>query len=122
LSKPRVYVHRAGSWYSLYMNQANESALQSFADVVSERDRETPLSPAELTDRMWGCAAILSLNGIGADEITPKVLRKVATIKVICVAHYWEHLDATAKAAVVSFTEGSNACTIAVAEWTVAAR
>jgi phosphoglycerate dehydrogenase-like enzyme len=102
------------------MNQANETALQSFAEVVSDRDRDTPLSPAELTDRMWGCSAILSLNGIGADEITQEVLRKVATIKVICVSHYWGQLDETAKAAGVAFTEGSNACTIAVAEWTVA--
>jgi phosphoglycerate dehydrogenase-like enzyme len=103
------------------MNQENEAALQSFADVVSERDRDTPLSSAELSDRLWGCSAILSLNGIGADEITPGLLRQASSIKVICVAHYWGQLDEAAKAAGVSFTEGSNACTVAVAEWTVAA-
>ena len=120
MSKPGIYVHRLGEWYRLYMNKENEAALASFATVVSERSRKTPLSETALLKRMRGCSAILSLNGIGADEITADVLRRVG-IKLICVAHWWEQFAESAPAAGVLLTEGSNANTIAVAEWTVAA-
>jgi phosphoglycerate dehydrogenase-like enzyme len=120
LIKPRVYVHRLGEWYTLYMNRQNEAALAAFADVVSEGSRETPLSEAELIERMRGCKAVLSLNGVGAGEITADVLRRVG-VKVICVSHWWGQFAESSAAAGVLLTEGSNANTIAVAEWTVAA-
>ena len=121
MSKPRVYVHRLGSWYSLYMNEENEAALGSFADVVSERDRETPLSPDELVERMRGCSAILSLNGAGAKEIKADVLKAVGTIKVIVISHWWGQFVDAAKQAGITVTEGSNANTVAVAEWALTA-
>lgn len=120
MSKPKVYVHRLGEWYDLYMNRENEAALASFADVVSERDRQAPLSEIELIERMRGCAAILSLNGIGAGEITPDVLRR-SGVKLICISHWWGQFAESAREAGVELIEGSNANTLAVAEWTVAA-
>ena len=38
--KDRVYIHRAGPWYSLFMNRENETALASIADVSSEGGKE----------------------------------------------------------------------------------
>jgi D-3-phosphoglycerate dehydrogenase len=121
MTKPKVYIHRLGSWYSLYMNEENEAALKSFAEVVSEGSRETPLSAAELIKRMKGCTAILSHNGLGTDEITVDVLRAVGTIELICLSHWCEQLVDTAREAGIPITEGSNANTVAVAEWTVTA-
>jgi len=121
MSKPRVYVHRLGSWYPLYMNDENEAHLRSFAEAVSEGDRDTALSADQLAERLTGCRAILSLNGIGAEEITADVLEAVGSIEVICIAHWWAQLVDAAREAGIRVTEGSNANTIAVAEWTIAA-
>src|SRR5579862_5332069 len=110
--KPRVYVHRMGpSWYGLYMNDANEAALRSFAEVVSDGPVDSPLSPDELVKRMAGCSAILSLGGGGSHEITADVLKTVGTIRAICIAHWCEQLVGAAKEAGVTVTEGSNANT-----------
>jgi len=56
------------------MGAENEALLQSFAEMMSERDRTAPMSTDELVERMQGCRAILSLNGIGAKEITADVV------------------------------------------------
>ena len=106
MSKPKVYVHRLGSWYSLYMNEDNEAALRSFAEVVSEGNRETPLSADELIERMNGCTALLSHNGLGTDEITVDVLRSVGTIELICLSHWCEQLVDTARAAGITDAPG----------------
>ena len=121
MAKPKVYVHRLESWYELYMDAQNEALLASFADVVTERDRTTPLAPDELAERMSGCRAILSLNGTGSKEITAEVIGAVGTIELICISHWWAQLVEVARDAGVQYTEGSNANTIAVAEWTLAA-
>ena len=121
MPKPKVYVHRLGPWYSLYIDDENEARLSSFAEVVSEGGREEPMGTDELIERMQGCRAILSLNGTGASEITPEVLEAVGTIEVICISHWWEQFADAARAGDIRITEGSNANTIAVAEWTVAA-
>lgn len=121
MKKPKIYVHRLGAWYSLYMNEENEKALNSIADVVCEKDRVKPLSTDELKERMQGCSVILSLFGEGANEITADVLESVGSIKLICIAHWCEQLVDTARQAGIKTIEGSNANTIAVAEWTVAA-
>ncbi len=121
MSRPKVYIHRLGSSYSLYMDEDNEAALRSFAEVVSEGSREAPLSADELVERMNGCSAILSHNGLGTNEITVDVLRTVGTIELICLSHWCEQLVDTARAAGITVTEGSNANTIAVAEWTITA-
>lgn len=121
MPKPRVYVHRLDSWYPRYMDEENEALLASFAEVVSEGDRATPLDADELIARMAGCRAILSLNGTGTGEITTEVLKAVGTVEVICISHWWEQLVGPAQEAGIQFTEGSNANTVAVAEWTVAA-
>lgn len=121
--RPKIYIHRAGPWWPLFMDQANMSALRDFADVVHEGDRERPLSTGELAERMAGCSAILSLNGVGAAEITPDVARLVGTLKLVCIAQFWgagHFTDLTEKTG-VPVIEGSNAGTAAVAEWIVGA-
>ena len=121
MSKPKVYVHRLGDWYSLYMDEENEQLLASCAEVASERDRGEPLAPAELVARMQGAEAILSLNGMGAGEITAEVLREVGTVRLICISHIWGQFQWVTQELGIPVIEGSNANTIAVAEWTVAA-
>ena len=121
MSKPKVYVHRLASWYSLYMNDDNEALLQSFAEMVSEGDRDSCMSSGELTERMQGCRAILSLNGTGAKEITLDVLKAVGTIEVICISHWWGQFTDATREPGINVIEGSNANTIAVAEWTLTA-
>jgi phosphoglycerate dehydrogenase-like enzyme len=120
---PKVYIHRAGPWYSLFMDSANEAAICSFADVVSEGDRKLPMSASELIQRLQGCDAILSLNGEGANEITADIVQSVASLRVVCIAHYWGwgHFTGVAERTKVSVVEGSNAGTLAVAEWNIAA-
>ena len=105
------------------MDSANEAALYSFVDVVSEGDRKVPLSASELIQRLQGCAAILSLNGEGANEITADIVQSIATLRVICIAHFWGwgHFTGVAERTEVSVVEGSNAGTLAVAEWNIAA-
>lgn len=122
MKKPKVYVHRLEDWYSLYMDANNEKLLRSFCDVVTESDRMEPMSEEELVDRMKDCEAILSLNGIGTDEITLDVLRRVGTIRLIVISHWWnqfERLDL--KSLGIRVVEGSNANTVAVAEWVLTA-
>ncbi|MFA7370174.1 MAG: hydroxyacid dehydrogenase, partial [Kiritimatiellales bacterium] len=121
-SKPKVYVHRLGSWYKLYMSEENEQLLASFAEVVSGGDREAPFSPEEILAGLKGSSAILSLNGCGlANEITNEVLQQVGGIQLICIAHHWGQFSDTEEKTGIRVIEGSNANTIAVAEWTVAA-
>jgi len=109
------------TWYGFYMNKDNEDLLASFAEVVSDGPVETSISTDELVKRMTGCSAILSLGGGGSHEITGDVLKAVGTVKVICIAHWCEQLAGAAKEAGITVTEGSNANTVAVAEWTVTA-
>ncbi|MEI7904184.1 MAG: hydroxyacid dehydrogenase [Candidatus Firestonebacteria bacterium] len=122
MKKPKIYVHRLGSWYKLYMNMENEELLESFSEVVNERDREEPLTPSELIEKMKGSEAILSLNGIGAEnEISYEILKAVGTVKFISVSHWWGQFPDVPKDSGISVVEGSNANTIAVAEWVISA-
>lgn len=120
MNKPRIYVHRSAEWYDLYMNDANEKLLYSFADVVNERGRMEPMSPEELIERMRGTEAILSLNGVCAKEITYDVLKSVGSVKIIVISHWWgQFKDLDTKKLGIKVIEGSNATTIAVAEWVI---
>ena len=110
-----------GAAYSRYMDGVNEAALAEFSDVVSDGPT-TPARPLDdLIARMRGCDAILSLAGGWTDEITASVLKTVATVKLICIAHWGGQLVDAAREANITVTEGSNANTLAVAEWTLAA-
>ena len=121
MKKPKIYVHRMGSWYSLYMDRANEELLASFSEPVNERGREAPFTRAELIERMKGCSAILSLNGTGAEEeITFETLKAVKTIKIISISHWWGQFSDVPAGSGILVTEGSNANTVAVAEWVLA--
>ena len=121
--KPTIYLQRAGSWYHRFMNAENEAALHAVAHVVSEWDRSEPLAPHEIAAQLRGCDAILSLNGYGADEITPEIIASAGSLKLICIAQFWgwgHFTDTTARTG-VPVVEGSSAGSLAVAEWNLAA-
>lgn len=107
------------NWYDAYMGQENEKLLASFADVVSEGSRAEPFSEEELIARMKGVQVILSLNGMGASEITENVLKRLGTVELICISQWWEQFRDTEKNTGIRVIEGSNANTVAVAEWTI---
>ncbi|HEX8052731.1 MAG TPA: NAD(P)-dependent oxidoreductase [Thermoleophilaceae bacterium] len=103
------------------MDSMTEAELASFADVVVERE-DSPPGPDAMVARLRGCDAVLSLNGYGASDLTPDVLRAAGSVRMICVAHYWGgHFDAIEDETGIPVVEGSNAGTLAVAEWNVAA-
>lgn len=120
---PHVYIHRGGEWYPLYMSPENEALLREFATVTSRGDRAAPLAPGEIARDLAGADGILSLNGIGATEITEEALRAAGTVRVAAIAHWWHggHVPAAAmwRAAGVEVLDASDAVTDAVAEWTV---
>lgn len=126
MTKPRIFIHRIGSWYSKYMDEANEEMLRTFAEVVSSGTREEPESPDELIEKLRGVDGILSLNGNGAAEITADVLKAAGgTVKVAAISHWFHgcHEDAVDQwqRAGVEVIDASDANTEAVVEWTVAA-
>ena len=120
-SRPKVYIHRVGAAYPRYMSSENEAALAEFADVVSDGPTDALQPQDALIARIKGCDAILSLAGGWTDEITADTLKSADTVKFICVAHWGEQLIDAARGANVILTEGSNANTLAVAEWTFTA-
>ena len=121
MQRQRIYIHRHGPRYRLYMDDANLAELASFADLVCDGDRTDAMTAEELVGRIRGCSAILSFGGGGSHEITPEVLRGTGSVRAICIAHWCGQLVDTAAAAGVPAIEGSNANTVAVAELTLAA-
>ena len=123
MSRPHVYIHRAAEWYPLYMDEENEARLRAFAEVTSRDGWAEPLSPDELVGDLQGVDGILSLNGVGATEITAEVLERVGTVRVAAIAHWWHggHVPAREmwSAAGVEVIDASDATTEAVAEWVV---
>jgi phosphoglycerate dehydrogenase-like enzyme len=119
--KQRVYIHRAGQWYPLFMDRENEALLRSFVEVVCEGPREKVLEANELVRRMSGCLAVLSLNGCGAGEITLEVLQEAGSVRLISRSHYWGQFDNIPASLGIQVVDGSNAGTVAVAEWCLAA-
>jgi len=106
------------------MDEENEEFLSSFAEVINHGDLPEPLPPDELADVLTGVRGILSLNGSCAGEITPQVLEKAGTVEVISVAHWWGQYNDLAPAwdeMGVSVLDASDACSEAVAEWTLGA-
>jgi phosphoglycerate dehydrogenase-like enzyme len=125
MSRPVVYIHRL-LWcpYDLYMDEENEQLLASFADVINDGRRAEPVSPDDMARRLEGVSGILSLNGSCADEITPEALRRAGTVKAASVSHWWEQyndLVAGWREAGVEVIDASDACSQAVAEWTIGA-
>jgi len=119
--RPKIYIHRVGASYRRYMNEENEAALASFAEVVSDGPTDQVRSVDDLVSRIRGCSAILSLAGGWSDEITGDVLKAAGTVKLVCIAHWGDQFVQAAKDADITITEGSNANTVAVAEWTITA-
>lgn len=125
MAKPHIYIHRAAEWYALYMNAENEARLREFATVTSAGTRAEPLPPDRMVNEMRGANGILSLNGLGASEITTEVLNAVGTVKVAAIAHWWHSGHVVARpmweAAGVTVIDASEATTDAVVEWVIGA-
>ncbi|MDQ6602821.1 MAG: hydroxyacid dehydrogenase [Chloroflexota bacterium] len=123
--RPHIYIHRAAEWYGLYMDAENEAQLRQFADVTTGGTRAEPYTPDELIRALDGVDGILSLNGIGATEITTDVLAAVGTVRAIAISHWWHtgHVPARAmwEAASVTVIDASDATTEAVVEWVIGA-
>jgi phosphoglycerate dehydrogenase-like enzyme len=118
MDKLKVYIHRAGHFYYQYVDGDDFKYLESFADVVTERDRSEPMEKAALVERMKGAEIIFSVNGYGSNEIDNAVLEKVGTVKYIVISHWWEQFkDIDAGRLGIKIVEGSNGNTVAVAEW-----
>lgn len=125
MPKPHIYIHRAADWYGLYMDAENEARLREFGEVSSGGTRTEPYTPGELIPELRGVDGILSLNGIGATEITTDVLAAVGTVRVIAISHWWHsgHVLARAmwEAAGATVIDASDATTEAVVEWVLGA-
>jgi phosphoglycerate dehydrogenase-like enzyme len=125
MAEPRVYIHRV-LWcpYDRYMDEENEEALESFADVVNHGEMAEPLPSEELAKALKGCNGILSLNGSCAGEITVDVLQEAGTVEVASISHYWEQYHSVVpgwEEAGVEVLDASDPCSEAVAEWTLGA-
>lgn len=125
VGKPHIYIHRAAEWYGLYMTAENEARLRAFATVTSAGERAEPLPPDELIAEMRGADGVLSLNGLGAPEVTTEVLHAVGTVRVAAIAHWWHGGHVVARpmweAAGVTVIDASDATTEAVIEWVIGA-
>ncbi|TLM98106.1 hypothetical protein FDZ71_17580, partial [bacterium] len=125
MARPHVYIHRIGRSYAEYMPTENEARLRAFARVTSDGLVETALPPERLAQRLRGVDGILSLNGIGAEEITEEILTKASTVRVAVISHYFHGNHDRAAVAwrregveVIDASDGNNR---AVAEWTLGA-
>ena len=123
MKKPRVYVHRVGSWAPRYLDDQNRSRLADFAEIVD--DASLDAAPPDIAHRLEGVQAILSLNGAGAEDITEDALRAVGTVRIAVISHWFHgsHDRATAawRAAGVRVTDASWGNNFAVAQWTLGA-
>ncbi len=123
--RPVVYIHRV-EWcpYEYYMDSANEQLLASFADVRNNGDGRVKLSHQQTVDYLRGADAILALNGAHAREITKEALLEAGTVRVISISHWWESFNDMVggwKQAGAKVIDASDACSEAVAEWTIGA-
>jgi phosphoglycerate dehydrogenase-like enzyme len=123
--RPHVYVHRIGESYGEYMTDRNDLLLRSFADVTTDGPEEVPVASSRLIEGLAKADGILSLNGVGAEEMTEEVLREAGGVKVAVISHYFHGSHDRAVRAwkkagveVIDASEGNNR---AVAEWTLGA-
>ena len=123
MSRPRVYIHRIGPWGTRYLDSANIQRLAAFADYTDDSLLEAP--PADLVERLRGADAILSLNGTGAPDITPDVLREAGSVRAAAIAHWFHGSHDTAVAwwreAGLTVMDASDGNNFAVAQWTLGA-
>jgi phosphoglycerate dehydrogenase-like enzyme len=125
MNDPHVYIHRIGRSYHEYMTPENEASLESFARVTNDGPMEERIPAERLRATLEGVDALLSLNGVGAEDITEDVLRDIGTVKVAVISHYFHGSHDRASAAwrkaglkVIDASDGNNR---AVAEWTLGA-
>ena len=122
MARPVIYVHRNGAWARRYFTEANQARLAEFADVIDDSPLEA--APPDLAAKIAKADGILSLNGIGAEEITPEILRGGKT-KVAAISHWFHgsHDRGTAgwRSAGVHVIDSSDGNNFAVAQWTLGA-
>jgi D-3-phosphoglycerate dehydrogenase len=121
--KPTVYIHRVGEWYDLYMDEANLALLRTFADVIDDGPQLTVPDNKTLIAQLKKADAILSLNGLGAVDITASVLDECPGIKAVSVAHWWISFHGQVlpgwKEHGLRILDASYPSVQAVAEWTL---
>ena len=123
MTRPRIYVHRIGTWATRYLDATNHDRLKDFANVVDDSLLEA--APPGIAERLQGGDGILSLNGTGAMDITAEVLSQAPSVKAVSISHWFHDLHDRAtkewrKAglAVLDVSDGNN---FAVAQWTLGA-
>lgn len=120
----KIYIHRAEDWYKLYINDSDINLLSKYATVVTEGDRMEPMSEDELISRLKDVDVVLSLNGKGVADFTPRVIKEMSkSVKLVCIAHWWNIHNTfvpMCRENGIQVVEGSNMVTVAVAEWTLA--
>ncbi len=125
MNKPKVYIHRAEDWYGFYINENDENKLAQVSELITMGTRMEEMSEDELISKLDGVEIILSLNGKGMQDFTPRVIEAMAkSVKAVYIAHWW-HIHNTfvplCKKAGIEIVEGTNFSTCAVAEWTIGA-
>lgn len=123
--RPVVYVHRV-EWcpYELYMDQANEQLLASFAEVRNHGNDPQKPTHQQMVEYLRGADGMLLLNGAHVDEITADAIKEAGTVRVAAVSHWWEQLNPMVgpwKQQGVTTIDASDACSQSVAEWTIGA-
>jgi phosphoglycerate dehydrogenase-like enzyme len=106
------------------MDEANEQLLASFAEVRNHGAGREKLSPAQVVELLRGADGMLLLNGAHVDEITADAVRAAGSVRVAAVAHWWETFNLVVpgwRQAGVQVIDASDACSQAVAEWTLGA-
>ncbi len=123
MNNPKVYIHRAEDWYEFYINKSDEKKLSDVAELTTMGSRTDGMSEDELIAKLDGVEIIISLNGKGMQDFTPRVIQTMAnSVKFVYIAHWW-HIHNTfvplCKKAGIEVVEGTNFSTCAVAEWTI---
>jgi phosphoglycerate dehydrogenase-like enzyme len=123
MSRPKIYIHAIGPWAERYLDEKNLRLLDDFADVIN--DGPLTATPDDLADRLRDVNGILSLNGVGAPDITPEIIADCPDLKVAAISHWFHGLHDTAVSAwkeagltVIDSSDGNN---FAVAQWSLGA-
>jgi len=123
--RPCVYIHRIGASYREYLTGENERRLKDFCRLINDGPESDPVSTSDLIEKLREADAILSLNGVGAEDITAEVLRAAGGVTVAVIAHYFHGPHDRAieewRRAGVEVVDASDGNNRAVAEWTLGA-
>jgi phosphoglycerate dehydrogenase-like enzyme len=122
VARPRIYIHRIGTWGERYLAGDNRNRLSSFAEIID--DSPLTSSPDDLRERLNRADGILSLNGTGVDDITAEMLQD-SPVRVVAISHWFHglHDDAVPiwKSVGIDVIDSSWGNNVAVAQWSLGA-